>query len=184
MEDRPARGPGLRRLVGLVSFMAIGVSTVADPLNRFNLYRLGVGILLGLLFGGLFKRFLALFLGWFNGAFRREYGREAVRYVVESGTVFMAPFAFMLLVAVYYLGWSMTVGFVSAGVMAVGTAVAIDMAKIQGRSELKNTAVTTAVSFLFSLLWTLTFPYYTRAPLYLEGGLRLLRSLAGGGGGL
>ncbi len=181
MADRMLQSSGWRRLVSLLCFMVIGASTVADPLDRFNLYRIGVGILLGLLFGGLFKRFLALFLGWFNGAFRKEHGKEAIRFVVDSSMLFLAPFAFMLLLAVYYLGWSMTVGFVSAGLMAVGTAAAIEMGKIQGKQELKNTAVTTAVSFLFSLSWTLAYPFYARAPVYLEGGLQLVRSLMSGG---
>lgn len=176
------KGRAFRNLIRRLCFMAIGVGALANPLDLFNPYDIGFGILWGLIFGGLFRIFLKGFLGMFNGQFKREKGKEAIRYAVDNGMLFLAPFTLMLLIAVYYLGWSMTIPFISAGVMAVGTASSIEMGKMLGRPGIKNTIATAGVSFVFSLFWTLSFSYLNKAPFYLEGGVNLVRSIAGGGG--
>jgi len=162
--------------------MAIGVGALANPLDLWNPYNIGFGIFWGLLFGGLFRIFLKGLLSLFNGQLKKEKGKEAIRYAVDNGMMFLAPFTLMLLIAVYYLSWSMTIPFISAGIMAVGTASSIEMGKLLGKQGLKNTIATAGVSFVFSLLFTLSFSYLNKAPAYLEGGINLIRSVTGGGG--
>jgi len=176
------KGRAFRALVRRLCFMAIGIGALTNPMDILNPYNIGVGILLGLLFGGLFRMFLKGFLGMFNGQFKRERGKEAIRYAVDNGMLFLAPFALMLLIAVYYLGWSMTIPFISAGIMAVGTASSIEMGKMLGKQGIKNTIAAAGVSFVFSLIWTLSFSYLNKVPSYLEGGINLVRSVVGGGG--
>lgn len=169
-------------MVRRLCFMAIGVGALANPLDLWNPYNIGFGIFWGLLFGGLFRIFLKGLLSLFNGQLKKEKGKEAIRYAVDNGMMFLAPFTLMLLIAVYYLSWSMTIPFISAGIMAVGTASSIEMGKLLGKQGLKNTIATAGVSFVFSLLFTLSFSYLNKAPAYLEGGINLIRSVTGGGG--
>lgn len=176
------KGRALKSLIRRLCFIAFGVGAMANPLDVLNLYNIGVGALIGLLFGGLFRMFLKGFLGMANGAFKREKGKEAIRYAVDSGLLFLSPFALMLLLATFYLNWSMTVPFISAGIMAAGTAAAIEMGRLQGRQAVKNTIAASAVSFAASFIWTLSFPTLYKAPSLIEGGVSLVRSLIGGGG--
>ena len=182
METDLQKGKTIRNLVRRLCFIAIGVGALANPLDPFNPYNIGFGILWGLIFGGIFRLFLKGFLGLFNGQLKKEKGKEAIRYAVDNGMLFLAPFTLMLLIAVFYLGWSMTIPFISAGVMAVGTASSIEMGKLLGKPGIKNTVASAGVSFVFSLFWTLSFSYLNRAPSYLEGGVSLVRSVMGGGG--
>lgn len=176
------KGKGLRKLVRLLCFMVIGVCALINPLDLLNLYNIGLGIICGLLFGGLFRMFLKGFLGMLNGRFKKEQGKEAIRYAVDNGMLFLVPFTLMLALAVFYLGWTMTIPFISAGIMAVGTASAIEMGKMQGKQKIKNTVAASGVSFAFSFLWTVSFTYLSMASSMIEGGIGLLRSLIGGGG--
>lgn len=182
MEQDINQGGAFRALIRRLCFIAIGVGALANPMDVLNPYNIGVGILAGLIFGWFFRMFLKGFLSMFNGKFKKEKGKEAIRYAVDNGMLFLAPFALMLLIAVFYLGWSMTVPFVSAGVMAVGTASAIEMGKMLEKPGFKNTLAAAGVSFVFSLIWTLSFSYLNRAPSYIEGGITLVRSVMGGGG--
>lgn len=174
------QGKGLKSLVRRLCFMVIGICALANPMDFLNPYNIGFGIFCGLLLGTLFRMFLKGFLGMLNGKFKREKGKVAVRYAVDSGMLFLVPFALMLAIAVFYLGWSMTAPFISAGIMAVGTASAIEMGKIQGKQGIKNTIATSVVSFVFSFLWTMSLTYLNKAPAFIEGGISLLRSLMGG----
>lgn len=182
METDLQKGKTLRNLVRRLCFMAMGIGALTNPLDILNPYNIGVGIVLGLLFGGFFRMFLKGFLSVFNGQLKKEKGKEAIRYAVDNGMLFLTPFALMLLIAVYYLGWSMTIPFISAAVMAVGTASSIEMSKLLGKPGMKNTVAAAGVSFVFSLFWTLSFSYLNKAPSYLEGGVSLVRSVMGGGG--
>lgn len=162
--------------------MLIGASSFANPLDKLNPYALITGGLIGLVFGWLFRRFMRSFLGAFNRAAHQNQARILIRYATDIGMLFLAPFAVMLATSVFLLNWSMAVGFVSAGLMAVGTAATIELGKLKGKQELKNTVVTMLVSFLFSLIWTMGFSYVTRVPAWVEGSVILVRSLIAGGG--
>lgn len=182
METDLQKGKLLRNFVRRVCFIAIGIGAMANPLDLWNPYNIGFGIIWGLFFGFLYRSFLKGLLSLFNGGLKKEQGKEAIRYAVDNGMLFLAPFTLMLLLAVYYLGWSMTIPFVSAGIMAVGTASSIEMGKLLGKQAMKNTLAAASLSFIFSLFWTLSFTYLNRAPSYLEGGVSLVKSLLGGGG--
>lgn len=176
---------GLKSLVRRLCFIVIGISAFANPLDLFNLYHIAFGAAAGLLFGGLFRIFLKGLLSMFNGKFKKEKGKAVIRSAVDSGMLFLTPFAFMMLIAVYYLNWSETRGFVAAGIMAVGTAAAIEMGRAKGKQEIRNTIATSGISFLFSFLWTLSYVYLAKAPSLIEGGAGLIGGiLSGGGAGL
>ncbi len=175
------KGRAGKALVRRLCFMAFGASALANPLDLFNVYNLAFGALVGLVFGGLFRVTLKIFLSLFNIAFRKEQGKEAINFIVDNGMLFLSPFALMLLLATFYLRWSMNAPFISAGIMAVGTASAIETGKLQGKKAIKNTIATSAVSFLYSLVWTQIFPILYKAPPLIEGGLSFVLSLVGGG---
>lgn len=176
------KGKAWRGIIRKICFAAFGVSAFSNPLDRFNVFNIIFGILIGLLFGWLFKKFLRGFLGLFNARFKKEHGKEVIRYAVDSGMLFLIPFAVMVLMAVFCLHWSMTGGFISAGIMAVGTAAAITMGKLKGRHEFRNTLATSGVSLLFSFIWTFSYPYMLKAPPLIEGGVTIIRSIVLGGG--
>lgn len=171
-----------RRLIGNICFMAFGVSAFSNSIYSFNIINAIYGIILGLLFGWLFKKFLTIFLGILNRKFKRENGKETIKYITETGILFIVPFSVMILISVFYLNWSLTSGFISAGIMAAGTASSIEIGKIKGKQEIRNTIATSLVSFLFSLIWTLSYTYTARASSLLEGGLEIIKNLVSKGG--
>lgn len=162
--------------------MTFGICAMSNPMDTLNLYNIIIGAIIGLIFGGLFRAFLKGFLGMFNGALKKQGGKEAIRYASDNGMLFLAPFALMLLLATFFLGWSLTIPFISAGIMAAGTASSIELGRLLGKQGIKNTIATSGVSFVFSFIWTLSFPYLYKAPSFVEGGVTLVRSLLGGGG--
>ncbi len=176
------KGNGLKSWVRYLCFIGIGISAFANPMDPFSLYNILFGAVAGLLFGWLFRIFLRSFLSLFNGKFKKEKGKEVIRHAVDSGMLFLIPFAVMMLIAVFYLNWSETRGFVSAGIMAVGTAAAIEMGRVKGKQEIRNTIATSGISFLFSFLWTLSYAYLAKAPSLIEGGAGLIGGLLSGGG--
>ena len=176
------KGKGLKTWIRILCFMTFGVGALANPMDALNLYGIGFGIVCGLLIGWLFRLFLKCFFGLFNREFKKQAGRQTIRYAVDEGMLFLAPFAVMLLIAVFYLNWTMTVPFISAGIMAAGTAAAMEIGRMQGKQAVKNTIAATVVSFAFSFLWILAVPILKRAPSLIEGGVQLIRSLLGGGG--
>jgi len=165
-----------------ICFIAIGSSAFSNPMEPLNPYDMIFGALAGLLFGWLFRRFLRSFLSLFNRKFKKENGKESIREAVDKGMLFLFPFTVMLLLAVYFLNWSETRGFVAAGIMAVGTAAAIEFGNAKGKQEIKNTVATSGISFLFSFMWTLSYSYMAKAPSLIEGGVGLIREILLGGG--
>jgi hypothetical protein len=175
----------MKNLVRNLCFIAIGISAFTNPLEPINLYYTAFGAVAGLLFGWLFRKFLRAFLGLFNDKLKKEKGKAVIRGAVDSGMLFLTPFAVMMLIAVYYLNWSETRGFVSAGIMAVGTAAAIEMGRVKGKQEIRNTIAASGISLAFSFLWTLSYVYMAKAPALIEGGAGLIGGvLSGGGAGL
>ena len=183
MEKDRQIGENVRSFVRRLCFIAIGISAFSDPMERLNPYDMIFGALAGLLFGWLFRKFLRSFLSLFNGKFKKEKGKKPIWDAVDSGMLFLVPFTVMLLLAVYYLNWSETRGFVAAGIMAVGTAAAIEFGKAKGKQEIRNTIATSGTSFLFSFLWTLSYAYLAKAPSLIEGGVGLIKAIVSGGGG-
>ncbi|NLO09952.1 MAG: hypothetical protein GX129_08835 [Clostridiales bacterium] len=182
MEIDFRKGKTMKALIRRLCYMAFGISAMTNPLDALNLYNIIIGAIIGLLFGWIFRVFIKGFLGMFNGSFKKEKGKDAIRYATDNGMLFLTPFALMLLLATFLLNWSMTVPFISAGLMAVGTASSIEMGRLLGKQRIKNTIATTVVSFIFSFIWTLSFPYLYKAPSLVEGGVTLVRLLLGGGG--
>lgn len=175
----------MKNLVRYLCFIVIGISAFTNPLEPMNIYNLIFGAAAGLLFGWLFRIFLRAFLSLFNGNLKKEKGKKVIRDAVDNGMLFLTPFALMLLLAVFYLQWSETRGFVSAGIMAVGTASAIEMGRLKGKQEIKNTIASSGISLAFSFLWTLSYVYMAKASALIEGGAGLIGGiLSGGGGGL
>lgn len=172
----------MKNLVRYLCFIAIGISAFTNPMEPMNIFNMAFGAAAGLLFGWIFRIFLRAFLSLFNGNLKKEKGKRVIREAVDSGMLFLAPFALMMLIAVFYLQWSDTRGFVSAGIMAVGTASAIEMGRLKGKQEIKNTIAASGISFAFSLLWTLSYLYMAKAPALIEGGAGLIGGIISGGG--
>lgn len=182
--EKKESGSGWKSMIHSLSFIAFGVSAISNPLDRMNVYNIVLGVLIGLVFGWIFKSMLKGFLGLFNGPTKKEKGKRAIKMAVDNGMLFTIPFAVMIVLATFVLNWSMTVAFVSAGIMAVGTATAIEIGTLKGKQEIKNTLLTSGMSFLFSFAWTLSYQFFVKAPPFVEGGIAIIRSMLSGGGGL
>jgi hypothetical protein len=183
VDDQLYKGKSIRGLTRILCFAAFGAVLFSNPMNRLNPFNLVFGILIALIFGGLFKLFLKSFLSLFNSAVKKEKGSRAIAYAVENGMLYLVPFAIMAMIATFYLEWSLTTSFISTGIMAVGTASAIEMGKLMQKPSVKNTLITSVVSFLFSFTLTLSVPLLTRVPGFVEGIVTILPTLLGKGGG-
>lgn len=173
-----------KRWFARLSFVLIGISSFANPIDYFNPYYLVTGALLGLVFGFLFQRFLRFFLNTFNWKYKKAGGKKGLKFAVENGLLYLIPYAVIMMFATFYLKWGMTLGFVSTGIMTVGATATMELGKIKGKQELKNTIATTIVAFLFSTIWTLGLTYMIKLPSLIEGGMTLAKSLLQGGGPL
>lgn len=177
MEKYMSKGKFWRSLLRRLSFIAFGITAFSNPLDILNLYSIGWGIITGLLFGFIFNKFLRSFLCLFNRDLKKEKGKESIFYAVDTGMLFLIPFSAMTLISTFYLRWSLTGGFISAGIMAVGTAAALEVAKLRGKQEIKNTVITSVVAFLFSFVWTLSAQLLVKVPGLIEGAANLLRAM-------
>lgn len=184
MEFDFRKGKGVRKLSRMFCFALLGVSALYNPQDPLNLPAITMGIAVGLLFGSIFRSFLKTFIGLFNKSLKKDMGKYAIAYAVDCGMMYLFPFAIMAAVATFFLNWSMTAVFVSAGIMAVGTASALEIAKLKGMPEMKNTIASGLVSYVFSFAWTLIIPIIYKAPAYVGGAITLLRSFLGNGGGM
>ncbi|WP_028307976.1 hypothetical protein [Desulfitibacter alkalitolerans] len=172
----------LRNWIRRFSFMLLGASAFANPVDKLNPYNLIIGMIIGLLFSWLFKRFMYGFLGMVNRAKDKYQARRLVRYAADVGMLFLVPFALMLATAVFIMNWTVTSGLISAGMMAVGIAASIELGKLKGKQEIRNTLTTSFVAFLFSMIWIVGFQYVSRVPVWVEGAVIFIGSLMSGGG--
>jgi threonine/homoserine efflux transporter RhtA len=171
------KGNGIRKWITGLCFGAFGITAfvnLADPLNPVNLV---FGFLAGLLFGALCKKFMKAVLGAGNGELKKEHGKKSVSIAVDRGMVFIVPFAVMALAASFLMGWTITGGFVSAGVMTTGAMSAVEIGKLKEKPGMKNTILASVTAWCFSMLWFFAIPFAGKIPSYLEGGITLLFSL-------
>lgn len=183
MAENINKGSGWRGLVRNLCFIAFGTTIFSNPLDRFNLYYIGFGIVICVVFGWFFKRFLKGFLALFNPSLKKEQGKKVIAYAVDTGMLFLVPFATMSLIATYFLQWTLTGGFISTGIMAVGTASAIEIGKLKEKQEIKNTIITSGVAFVFSFILTFSAQILIKAPGLIEGIAAFLPSIMSKGGG-
>ncbi len=182
MTEDKYRGGGGKSLLRNLCFIAFGVTVFYSPFDSLNWYNLGMGIVVCLLIGWLYKKFLRGLLSLLNPSLRKEQGKAGIFRAVDSAMLFLIPFAVMILLATFLLGWSLTGRFMSAGIMAVGTAAAIEVGRLTERPRLKNTIVASGVSFAFSFLLTFSLQIMNRFPGYLEGAVTLVTGFLKGGG--
>ena len=168
-----------RSLLRKLCFATFGVTAFSDPANLYNIVNIVYGVIIGLIFGFLCKVFLSGILGMLNKDLKQNHGRKIISYAVEKGMTFIIPFAVMAALATFYMGWSMTAGFVSAGIMTAGVSAATEIGKIKGKTEIKNTIFTSLVSWAFSTLWLFSVAYLGKLPAYIEGGIKILKSFSG-----
>lgn len=177
------KGKLWRGLLRNVCFATFGVTAFSNPMNRLSVTNIVFGIVIGIFFGFLFKKFSQGLLRLFNGKLKKEIGKDAITYAVNTGMMFLIPFALMALLSVFYLKWSIVSGFISAGIMAAGTAASLEMGKLRGKQELKNTIITSMVSYLFSFIWTISAQILVKAPGLIDGAIIFIRSVMPKGGG-
>lgn len=174
-------GAGIYRFLALVGFGATVYNAVA---TRYNPYYIGFGVLMCLIFGWLYKHFLRFLLGLFNPAIKKGVGKKEIHHAVDNSMLFLVPFAVMSLLATYYLKWTLTTAFLSTGIMSVGTAAAIEVGKLREKPVMRNTIITSGVSFLFSFVLTLSVQLLGKVPSLIEGAVKLLPTFFGNGGGI
>lgn len=173
------KGNFMRSLLRKICFATFGITAFVNFEDKYNIVNILYGIVVGLIFGFLCKAFLSGILGMLNGDLKQNHGRKVISYTVERGMAFMIPFAVMAALATFYMGWSMTSGFVSAAIMTAGVSAASEIGKLKGKAEFKNTIFTSVISWAFSTLWLFSAGYLGKFPAYIEGGVKILKSLSG-----
>lgn len=173
------KGNAFRSIMRKLCFAAFGITAFAVPSDLYNPVNLVFGAVAGLLFGFLCRLFLVGLLGMLNKDLKDKHGRKIVAYAVERGMSFIIPFAVMAVLATFYMGWSMTAGFVSAGIMTAGASAASEIGKLKGKAEIKNTILASIISWAFSTIWLFSAAYLGRLPGYIEGGIKILKTVSG-----
>lgn len=158
-------------------FIALGITSMADPSNPLDFGRLISGILLGILFGFLATSFYRMILWLMNPKLNKTLGKNAIKTSVSSGMLFLIPFTVMALLAAFVLRWSVNGAFVSAGLMSVSIVACNELEKFTGKAKWRNTIAATVLSGGFATLWLLGITKIKFLPTYINGGFDLLRSL-------
>jgi hypothetical protein len=179
MLEKMKKGKAMRSFWRHLCFGAFGVTALIDVENPFNPVNIIFGVIVGILFGILCKLFLSGVVGSFNRDIKEEHGKQIVSYAVGKGLTYMVPFATIAVLSTFLLGWSITSGVVSAGLMTAGVATSLEVDKIKGTTSTKNSLTATVVCGGFALLWTFAIGFIAKLPPYIEGGIQLLGSFAG-----
>lgn len=180
MIEEMKKGKSLRTLLRYLSFGIFGSAALIyaeKPLSPvFMIY----GIFIGVVFGIFYNFVLKLILGLANKDLKEKHGRKIVSLGVSKGLLFLVPFAIMALLAAYVMGWTITTGFVSAGLMTAGATITMELEKIKGKGSVKNSLLPLGISFVFSAVWSVGIGYMAILSLYVDGGVNILLSLANG----
>ncbi len=184
MSEVMEQGKQARGFVRWLSYTAFGLTLFIDQTDIYNPVRLILGVITAWIFAFLFRIFLITFLSTFNIKAKKEHGKRIAAYSVEQGMLYIVPFAVMAVLAAFILRWPSTWAFMSTGTMAVGTASAIELNKMIGKQSLKNTIITSVVSFCFSFLLTMGLPYIMNLPGLIQGAVDMIPTLLGKGGGM
>lgn len=163
------KGKGVRGFLRILSFIIFGVLAFSNPLDKYNPYNIIIGGLIGLFFGFLCRLFLIWLLKAFNGQLRKTSGKKVISFAVNRGMLFLLPFAIMALFSYYYLGWFISSGFLSAGIMTAATSASIEIGKLKEKQEIKDTIASLLVGAGFSTLWIFGTGVLAGAPGLIEG---------------
>ncbi|MCX7841746.1 MAG: hypothetical protein N2489_01560 [Clostridia bacterium] len=158
--------------LGTISFIAFGVISYMDLKAPLEIANIVFGAIVGLLAGFLCKKLIYWLIALLNKDLRQQHGKEAILKTVHRSTVFMFPFALMLALSTFLLGWTTGGVFFSAAVMNTGVMASAEIAKLKGKAAIKNTIVTSVSASIISYSWLLSAGYLKNAP-------GLLKSLAG-----
>ncbi len=180
MNEEIKKGKGLRTLLRNLSFASFGSAALIYAQKPLSPVFLIFGIVVGISFGILYKSVLSLLLGLSNKELKVEHGNKIISLGISRGLLFLVPFAVMALLAAYIMDWTITTGFVSAGLMTAGATITMELEKIKGKGTVKNSLLPLGVSFVFSALWSVGIGYMAILSLYVDGGVNILLSLANG----
>lgn len=180
MNEEMKKGQSLRTLLRNISFAGFGSAALIYAEKPFGPVFLIYGILVGIYFGILYKFVLGFLLGVSNRDLKQEHGKKIVKYCISKGLLFLVPFAVIALLAAYVMDWTITTGFVSAGLMTAGASITLELEKVKGKGAVKNSLLPLGVSFVFSSIWAIGIGYMAALSLYVDGLVSLLISLAGG----
>lgn len=167
--DHYKQGNGLRFLLRMLSFILFGVMAFSNPLDLYNPYNMIFGGIIGLFFGFLCRLFLICLLRAFNSQLSASMGKKTISIAVSRSMLFVLPFTIMALFSYYCLGWFMTAGFMSAGIMSAAASASMEIGKLKGKQEIKNTAVSSLVAAAFSSLWIYGTTLLGGVPGIIEG---------------
>lgn len=177
-------GSGTRGFVRNLCFVVFGLTIFHNPLEPFNIVRMSIGAVFCLIFGFLFKKFLRGFLILINRDIKEKFGKPIINMAVDNAMLFLVPYSIMILIATYLLGWTLTAPFISSGIMIVGVSASLEISRLMKKPKLKNTIITTGVSFIFSFGITFFTPYLIRLSSIIEAVIRLIPILLERWGGI
>ena len=66
--------------------------------------------------------------------------------------------------------------------MAVATGITIELGKLKGSQDIKNTILISAIGFLFSFIWSISYVYLAKASSIIEGGALFIQEMISKGG--
>jgi hypothetical protein len=178
MIEEMKKGKSVRTLLRYISFGIFGSAALLYAEKPLSPVFLIYGILIGIAFGLVYNFVLKLILGVANKDLKKQHGSKIVSLGISKGLLFIVPFAIMALLAAYVMGWTITTGFVSAGLMTAGATITMELEKIKGNGTVKNSLLPIGISFVFATIWAVGIGYMAILSLYVDGGVNVLLSLA------
>lgn len=176
--EKDKLGP-LCSLIGACSFMVFGIVGYMNLRSPWNITNIVFGILVGLIFGFIGKLLFSLLLTLLNNDIKKSEGKGAIKAAVRRSTIFMFPYAVLVFLSSYFLGWAAAAVFFSAAIMNTGVMAATEIGRLKGKPAIKNTIATTISAALVSYLWIFSAGYLKNVPAMLESLVTLGLSVLG-----
>lgn len=177
-------GSSTYRLFRIIGYLGFGITIFYDPLNPYSIPNAVFGIFIMIIIGFINSFILKLLLTSFNNKLKKKVGRKAINYAVSRGLVYVLPFSIMSLVATFLLNWSIVTILLSTAIMSAGTSANSEISRLSGKSLIRNTILTSAVSYVITYSIAFSFSYLVKGAGILEGVYKLLPILLGNGGGI
>jgi hypothetical protein len=169
----------LGSFIGTLCFIVFGIvgyMNLSAPLSRGGII---FGIIISLIFGFITKFFMGNFLSLMNRGIAKDQGKRVVKSIVKRCTIYMFPYAVMVSLAAYFLGWSAAGVFFSAALMNVGVVAASEISRLKGKDAIRNNIATSIIAVAISFLWMISSNYLKNIPGLLDGVITMALGLMG-----
>jgi len=165
-----------------LAFAAFGTTLFHNPYKPLNLFNIGFGVVICLFLNAYLKYFYRFLLTLFNPKLKKEVTKKAIHHSVNRALIYIVPYAAASLVGTFYFNWEISSVLLSTAIVTIGISAAGEISRLAGKSNFKNTVLTSIVSYSTTFLLTHYIKTLVIGPGLIETLVKILPTLLGKGG--